>query len=604
MVRKYIIILILLFTSLSFAGNGGYRSPFAVGFGARQLGMGGATVANIKSSSSIFWNPAGLANVDRSEIQLFHMSLFMDTRYDFFALAYPTTSLGAFGIGVGDLSSGEFDRIEDYVTIGTFSSRQDIFMFGYGSELFRGLYTGMTIKGVHYDIAGYKDSGFGFDVGMMYNFGFMKGLSVGFKGTDLGGPNIRLNSTDQGYPTAYRGGLAYETHPGDKHSVLVNFDYENTEKLGSDIYVGGEFGFNDMLFLRAGYMADKLTFGSGLSYHGFNIDYALASMSDLETSHRISVSYAFGGSVRAKRDSRESRIAERRLNDYKDEQESERKSKLDKELEKAESLEDEGKTYEAIESYYRVLALDVQNEKASNKVTVLFERIRQDIANDAGKGYTDQLMQSQIELGDSYFERKQYKDAEEQYNLALILNPENQYAKDRLAEIEQISLDEIDALNNSANSQITNGNYDAALESVSKALAIDPNNRVTLAGRDRIINLVESSKYLNEALKYFDQADYTRSAALVDSALASNPNSEGAKSLKRQLAKYTADVTTLEDIKKNNDHWSTYLQGMEKYQAGEYKEAIKLWQSLLESYPNNPNLKRNIEQAAERAANE
>ena len=604
MVRRLVVILTLLFAISAQAGDGGYRSPFAVGFGARQLGMGGATVANINTSSSIFWNPAGLANVDRAEIQLFHMTLFMDTRYDFVALAYPTVSMGAFGFGVGDLGSGDFDRIEDYVTVGTFSSRQDLFLAGYGFPLFKGLSTGVTVKGVYYDIAGYRDSGFGFDLGLIYKFGFARGLSFGLKGSDIGGPSIKLNTLEQRYPWSVRGGLAYENLLGGKHSLRLNFDMENTEKLGMDIYAGGEFGLNNMLFLRAGYMGDKPTFGGGLTYAGITFDYAFASMTDLESSHRISLSYSFGGSVHQKRETQRQRIGEEQLNRYKSQQEDERLEKLDRELARAEQLESENKPYEAIEAYYKALALDTQNPQALNKITLMFNQIRQDLARDANKGYAEQLLESQLEMGDNYYSQKQYESAANQYNLALIISPDNKHAKDRLAAIEQTKQTEIAGIRERIQTQIDRGDYESALISVSRILALNPNDNQAIASRDRIVKVVESSQYLSEALKYFDQAEYSRSKAMADSALVLNPQSEGAQSLRRQLAKYTAEVTTLEDIKKNEEHWNIYLKGMEKYQAGEYKEAITQWQSLQEFYPNNPNLKRNIEQAAERSANQ
>ena len=109
-----IAVLVIFLAAGSFAGEGGYRSPFAIGFGARQLGMGGASVAGANGSGSIYWNPASLASVKQTEIQLSHMTLFMDTRYEFIAAAYPTLSFGAFGFGIGDLSSGDFERIDNF----------------------------------------------------------------------------------------------------------------------------------------------------------------------------------------------------------------------------------------------------------------------------------------------------------------------------------------------------------------------------------------------------------------------------------------------------------------------------------------------------------
>jgi tetratricopeptide (TPR) repeat protein len=607
MVRKFLIaslLLLLIISNVAVGGNGGYRSPFAIGFGARQLAMGGAGVASVNSSSSLFWNPAGLARVDRNDLQLFHMNLFMDTRYDVVSFAYPTISLGAFGLGIGDLSSGEFDRMEDFINQGTFSSRQDLFLVGYGFPVLDNLSTGVTVKGVYYDIAGYRDSGFGFDLGLIYSLSFIEGMSVGLRAADITGPRIKLNTLDQRYPWLLRGGLAYEKIVGEKHSLALNLDIENTEKLGTDFYAGGEFGLSGILFARIGYMGDKFTAGAGLNYSGLSFDYAFASMPDLASSHRLSLSYSFGASVQEKREARDQKLVEEQLNQYKNEQEQERNNRVEQELARAAQFESENKPYQAIESYYKVLALDAQNDEALDKVTLLLDQIRQDIALEASKGYTEQLVTSQIELGDTYYSNKDYEKAAQQYNLALLLNPDNKHAKERLDEIGQQRQTEIEALRSQVQTDMNRDDYDSALRNLGKILAIDPENREAVAVRGRILNIIKSSDYLNEALKYFDQAEYQKSIALTDSALALNPDSEGAQSLKRRLRSYTAKVTTLEDIKKNEQHWQIYLEGMDKYQASEFKEAIRLWQSLLEYYPNNPNLKRNIEQAAERAAKE
>jgi len=604
MVRRivFIILLVALLSAISYAaGNGGYRSPFAIGFGARQLGMGGASVANIKSSSSIYWNPAGLADVNRAELQLFHMNLFMDTRYEFVAAAYPTLSMGAFGIGIGDLSSGDFEQIDNFVTTGTFSSRQDMFMIGYGFTPFESLTAGLAVKGVYYDLAGYKDTGFGIDFGLIYSLSMLKGISVGLKASDIAGPRIKLSTLEQRLPIAFRGGLAYEGILGNKHSLIINADIENTDNLGTDIYAGTEFGFNRQFFARLGYMGDKLTLGAGIEVAGVRFDYAYTSLTDLETSHRLSLSYSFGASIEAKQARRDEVLVRKQLDEYKNQETIRNQAKIQKELETARAHEQNSEIYPAIEAYYRVLGLDVQNQEAISKVTILFDRIRQDLVREASKGYTKQLLDSQLDLGDSYFDNKQYDNAAGQYNLALILDPNSQHAKDKLAAIDDAGQAKIGRIRTRAQSQMQSGAYKQALESLSLILQSNPNDAQARVERDKIFKIVESAKYLDRALRYFDQSDYNRAIDMVDSSLALNPDSEGAKGLKRQLNRYTAEVTTVEDIKMNDTHWQVYLQGMEKYQAGEYKEAIRLWQSLLEFYPNNPNLSRNIDQAAERS---
>ncbi|MCP4581242.1 MAG: PorV/PorQ family protein [candidate division Zixibacteria bacterium] len=600
-----ILLIILLAVNSLAAGEGGYRSPFALGMGARQLGMGGATAAGINGSGSIYWNPAGLAEVKRSELQLSHMTLFMDTRYEFIAAAYPTLSFGAFGFGIGDLSSGEFERIDNWVSNNTtFSSRQDMLLLGYGFSLFRSLDIGLAVKGIYYDIAGYKDTGFGFDLGLIYSLGIMDGMSIGLKASDIAGPRIKLHTLEQRYPWSLRGGLAYSRELGEKNSLLLNADIENTEKLGIDIYVGAEFGLNEMFFARAGYMADKPTVGAGVVVAGIRFDYAFASLSDLETSHRLSLSYSFGVSVDVKRARRDEILVRAQIDEYRNNEEIEYQNKLQEELAEAHRLEQDGQTYQAIEAYYRVLGIDVQNEEAIGKVTLLMDQIKQNLAREASQGYTTQLITSQLDLGDSYLSNKQYDNAEGQFKLALILDPDNQHARDQLAAIENARKQDLSLIRTRAQTHMRNGDYELALESLNNILQAEPNDRQALDSQARIFKIVESSEYLDEALKYFDQSEYNRAIALVDSALALNPDSDGARSLKRQLNRYTAEETTLEDIKTNDAHWQIYLRGMEKYQAGEYNEAIGLWQTLLEFYPNNPNLSRNIDQATERVIKE
>ncbi|MCD6162953.1 MAG: PorV/PorQ family protein [candidate division Zixibacteria bacterium] len=603
MVRKLALIslVILMLSASLFASNEyGSRPPFAIGFDARMLGMGGASVGHINTASSIYWNPAGLAFVKRPELQLSHMNLFMDTRYECAAFAYPTLSAGVFGASVSDISSGEFDRISNYTKIGTFSTRQDLFLLGYGFSPLRNFAAGISIKGVYYDLAGYKDSGFGFDAGLIYNLSIIDGLSAGIKASDIYSPRIKLHTTEQSYPLSVKSGLAYKRIIGGSNSLMLSADFEKIKDAGTDIYAGGEFGYNNMIFARLGYMRDELTLGIGISVYDFKFDYAYTSFSELDVSHRLSLSYAFGTSVDEKNARNDDIFAQEKISEYKEHELLESQEMLNQELAAAHEHENAGDIYQAIETYYRVLAIDEQNEDARSKVVLLFDRIKQDIARQASSGYIDELINSQLEVGNRYYDKKQYNEADEQYRLALILAPDNQHAKDRIAAIEKIENSRIERLRTQINQLIKDGDYDQALSNINQILQAKPGDRNALAKKTEINRKFEASRYLETALNYFDRADYEMANVMVDSVIAFNPQSEGGKSLKRQLTRYTAETSTLEDIKKTPAHWDTYIQGMELYQAGSYDEALAKWRSLLEHYPNNPNLRRNIDQAVER----
>jgi tetratricopeptide (TPR) repeat protein len=603
MVKRLIalsLLVVIVPASMAFAGERDYRSPFSIGMGARELGKGGAAAAGLSNAGAIYWNPALLAFGDRPEIQLFHTNLFMDTRYEFAALSFPTLSSGGFGLGIGDLSSGKFDRYENYLPTGEFSSRQNIVIAGYGFSPLKRLAFGVSIKGVLIDIDDYRGSGFGFDLGAAYAAGFFDGLTVGIKATDLMGPKVKLNEIQQRYPSAFRGGIAYDKKFTNV-SMSLNFDIENSEKGGSDIYAGGEVGISDILFARVGYMGERATFGGGLAYSGIKFDYAYLGLDDLGTSHRFSLSYSFGGSVSQRRAAHENRIVADKIKEYDDKAKTESRQRLENQLAEARELEKQSDPYKALAAYYSVLGLDDQNAEAAQKIDSLFGRIKLDISRQASNSYIADLIERQLSLGDNYLEKRQFDKAAQQYGFVLILDPQNQNALKNSAAIDSIKQAQLVRDRATAREAIQAGNYRRALEALDDILLIAPDDQQAQQGRNQIYKIIESNKHLDKALRYYDQENYQAALAQTDSALALNPQSEGAKGLKHRLAQYTAKETTLEDIKHNAEHWQIYLQGMDKYQSGDYEKAIELWRSLQQYYPNNPNLKRNIEQASDRA---
>ena len=87
----------LFLAELALSGpEAGRENLFLLGVDARALGMGGAYVSVTDGASSVFWNPAGLALLDKGEGSFMHVSLWEKTVYDFTGLAYPTLDFGSF----------------------------------------------------------------------------------------------------------------------------------------------------------------------------------------------------------------------------------------------------------------------------------------------------------------------------------------------------------------------------------------------------------------------------------------------------------------------------------------------------------------------------
>ena len=52
-----------------------------IGSGARSLGMGSAYVSVADDASSIYWNPAGIVNVNKPEVQSFYSPWLVETQF-------------------------------------------------------------------------------------------------------------------------------------------------------------------------------------------------------------------------------------------------------------------------------------------------------------------------------------------------------------------------------------------------------------------------------------------------------------------------------------------------------------------------------------------
>src|SRR5436190_674695 len=65
-----------------------------IGVGARAVGMGETFVAVANDPSAIFWNPAGLASLQRRELAISHVEWPADIHYEHLTLILPSRRLG------------------------------------------------------------------------------------------------------------------------------------------------------------------------------------------------------------------------------------------------------------------------------------------------------------------------------------------------------------------------------------------------------------------------------------------------------------------------------------------------------------------------------
>ncbi len=147
------IMLLIMFLPVVVLGkalSGGQPGSFLhLGQSARAQGMGNCFAAISDDVTAIYYNPAGLTQLLKYELNTFYCPLWEDTNYNFIGYAHPLEKMGTFGVALINMTSGEFEKraaIDSEAT--TFSVNDRAFLLSYGYNLSNRLSVGTTVKSI------------------------------------------------------------------------------------------------------------------------------------------------------------------------------------------------------------------------------------------------------------------------------------------------------------------------------------------------------------------------------------------------------------------------------------------------------------------------
>jgi hypothetical protein len=287
----------------AYAGEAG-TSGFVflrLGNGARAAGMGEAFTAVADDATSIYWNPAGMANIHGVELNLTHSEWFQDIRFEQVSVLNEMFG-GTAGLSFTGVYYGSMDRYGTFPSLepdGTFSPYDLSVSGGYAYDVLPNLSVGATGKVIYEKIDFESATGWAVDVGVFHR-SMIRGLTLAASMLNLG-PQASF-VTEKFYPPfQFRFGACYR-YDADvlRGGALIAADAVFPNDGDAKVNMGAEYNYRGVLSVRAGYKANYYTqgatLGAGVYYHGFRFDYAYMPMDfDLGDSHRFSVSIFSSG---------------------------------------------------------------------------------------------------------------------------------------------------------------------------------------------------------------------------------------------------------------------------------------------------------------------
>ncbi|MXY48460.1 MAG: PorV/PorQ family protein [Gemmatimonadetes bacterium] len=275
---------------------------------ARSTAMGETGVAHALGAQVPAWNPGGLGFLEYSGVSGTYFKwlpyLADDLYYLHFSYVHPVEGIGTFGVSVPYLSLGEQQRVSATGdSQGTFKSSDMAVSLSYGALINDRLGVGSNLKIIRSALSDEDDgvgTSFALDVGVTARV--MPRFTVAGVLQNLG-TEIKYTDSNQGDPLSrnLKVGAALKALEDESNSLLLAVDLNRMllKDSGNILNVGLEYWYQDLIALRTGYVHDAEgdvktpTFGGGLQWNMYRIDFSYTTSSTLQDITKFTISARF-----------------------------------------------------------------------------------------------------------------------------------------------------------------------------------------------------------------------------------------------------------------------------------------------------------------------
>ncbi|MBI4054704.1 MAG: PorV/PorQ family protein [Elusimicrobia bacterium] len=285
-----------------------------VGAGGRPAGMGEAFSAVADDANAIYYNPAGLAFLERAEVTGMHNQFFQGLDYEFAAFALPLRDpaaaansgggagrLGTLGVAIYNLSVDGLERrlTDTDAPAGSFEASDFAYAMSFARKLSERTSLGLTAKYVRQKLDSEKASAFAADLGALHHLqGLPLSLSLGVRHL---GSQPKFKEESDPLPTVIFAGAGYRFRKNLIFAADLGLPRDNSLTYA----VGGEYeqpvAERLSAALRAGYNSQNadpdgltgLSVGAGITFYRARFDFAWVPFGDLGNTFRYALLIRF-----------------------------------------------------------------------------------------------------------------------------------------------------------------------------------------------------------------------------------------------------------------------------------------------------------------------
>lgn len=242
--------------------------------------LANSNVASVKGVAGLYWNPAAIAFTESTEIMFSRVNWIADTHISFVGVTH-NMGYGVIGLSLSALTMDEMEITTETNPNGTgsfFNAGSYSIGITYGLQIIEQFRFGATVKYIYEYIWETHGSTVMFDLGSIYQTDFYN-LRIGMRLTNFGGnvtfsgepidkksdvinqsginypydPRLERISPDYQLPQLFNVGISFEPFTIENQKITITAAVNDPNDNKTQLLFGGEYAWNELLFLRLGY---------------------------------------------------------------------------------------------------------------------------------------------------------------------------------------------------------------------------------------------------------------------------------------------------------------------------------------------------------------